>query len=522
MNFLRDKQVIKKIFLLLVIAVFSTAIFVNLSHPLTNDYFAIDTIANIVSIIIFLLIIYTLIKATNLTQKNIIIWMIIILTIGIVLRIISINFFDTVQVSDFKNAELLYKFLQNNEFVYQTNPMKNTALQTNFSLFPTWAFYSYLLYFLYQIFGFSYIFVKILNIALYIATSIFIYLGAKNIFSQKIGLLSVLIFSIAPTLIIYNNVATPDHFTILFMSIVIYIWSLILKCDNQKKKYLLTLVLIINMIFVNLFKPLSVYMLLVFICTELIVEIFGNKDKHYLKNNWKYYVFFILAFFIFNKTITYSMNEMIENSIQISVKDATSFYLLWGYSVDEEGKFDSNYVYTKVRKELVAKYNNDYDLILNDFEKIAYDNFKNNIKYLPSIWWSKFDIAFSNEMDYFSFANTSNNSDEIKLEYYNKVYIFTNTFMAINYLMLIICCIGLYKNKIPEKGTIIILLMIMGYVAILILGGVQSRYKSLISPQFFILFAVGFDYMLSKWHLNMAKTKKGVMLNVGYDNSSSL
>lgn len=521
MGFIKEKQIIKKLFLVFMIAFFLGSMYINLYPLISNNYFTRDVCFYLFIIIFIIILFYMIIKSIDLNTKKTILCISIILLLGIIARIISIYLFKTEQVSDFQNAEKLYKFLLENKFQYQSNPLNNTSLQNNFSLFPTWTLYCYLMFVLYNIFGFTTAFVKYMNIILYVISTIFIYIGAKNFYTKKIGLLSIFIFSLAPTLIIYNNVATPDHFTILFMSIVIYIWSLLLKYSNTKTKYILSIFLIINMVLINMFKPLSIYMLLVFICSE-VISLFTKKEAKAFKKNWKYYLFFIITFICINSGANYILNNSVEKLIKLSVKDSSSMYMLWGYSLNEEGIYDSNYIYTPKMAELSKKYQNDYNLILKDLDKIASDNLKQNVKYLPKIWIAKFRIAFNNEMDYFSFANTSKDSEIISNKYYNKVCLITNSFMALNYLMIVLFCIYEYRNKIFEKKSYIILLMIMGYLAILILGGVQSRYKSLISPQFFILYALGIDYLLRKLNINFIKIKKGVKIDVSFSNNTSV
>lgn len=514
---------------------FSYATYVCLNKLLISSFFFPKILSALGIIILLTLIFYILISKLKLTNRQTIIILLLLIIAGVGLRIWSVNYFQTSQLSDFANPEKLYKYIEKNgQFSVHDRTIDYHSLQNNFSLFPTWANYSYLVLNIYNIFGYHPNIVKIMNIILFVLTNVFIFVGTKNMFSKKIALLTCLMFSISPTLILYTNVATPDFFTILFMSLIILFWSLSIKNKTIiKKKYIYMFLTIVSMACVNLFKPLSIYMLLVIIVSEFILEISGNYKniKSYFKQNYKFLLFILISFFTLNFSFAKITNVYVENNIKLSIKNSSSMYLLWGYSVDKNIKYSSNYVYDRVMPDLNEKYNNDYDLILKELSVVAKDNFKKNIKYIPNIWNDKFVILFEFE-DYYYWANTSKNKEKIYDESFNTYTVISAAYAGIMYISIIILALILIfkknKDKTMTKNGIIILLMIAGYLAILILGGVQSRYKCLISIQFAIISAISLNQLVSiianfnSKHFSIKKTKKEIILNVGYNNNSSL
>lgn len=341
--------------------------------------------------------------------------------------------------------------------------------------------------------------------------------------------MTIFLFSICPSLVVYSNIATPDHMTILLMTIIIYLWSKLLKLNNMnKRKLLLTLLLIIFMCLINLFKPLSYFMLLVFIGSELLNNFRNRKAiQKYFKYNFKYTLFFIFSFIILNLAISNLLNFTIENTMKTKVISDKSSYLIWGYTIDDKGEYNSDFIYQKLYTKLLKKYDNNLDKLYEEMSAIAKQNLKNNINYLPKIWLAKYKLAVGHEGDFFSFANTNNNSNYSKrISYkYNDFLMLGNSFMSICYLFMGLACLFSVVKQNKQKELSIVLLMIIGYLAILVLGGVQPRYKSLIFPQIFIVSALGINYFMSLFKhfiINIKKNKGSVIINVGISDNSSI
>ena len=202
------------------------------------------------------------------------------------------------------------------------------------------------------------------------------------------------------------------------------------------------------------------------------------------------------------------INYYVEKNIKMPVVNSMPYYFLWGYSVDENGNYSSDYVLSKVIDDIYEKCNYDTQCIVDKVYIIAKGTFQKNIKYLPNILLAKYKIAFSEEISFFNWANTGINKDKIQNEYYNKFFVYAHGFMLVCYIMIIVTCIDsiIVGDKAKEKS--IILLMIVGYTLILVLGGAQSRYKALIFPQLCTTFALGIECLSNIFGKLIKKEKK--------------
>ncbi len=484
-----------------------TLIKLNNTKPFTYIAFSFMIIS-----IIFIGIGYIL-KKIKLSKVKELIIIIILFIIGLTLRIYSINYFDTSQTSDFAKGIDLYQYkLEGNKFIYHENKLKDNHYQIYFAQYPSWFTYDFINYKILDIFGSHPSYFKVCNLILFSLTFIFLYIGIKRMFNNKIGLLTLLIFSTMPSLIAYTNVSTPDHFTIFLVSLVIFIWSFVLKNKNIRQKYILTIPLVISMCLINLFKPIAIYMLLVFIASEILVEFMDNLKnlKTYFKNSWRYISYFILIFIGIYLTTNYVLNKSIQNYIKTETVNSSSSYLIWGYSVNDKGDYDPEYIYSDIYSKLYDKYSGNLKLVFEDLDKIAKKTIKSNVRYLPKIWYQKFRIALDDDAAFFNWANTSNNPQKVlnNLNDYDDYLLIANTFMAFIYFMIsILCIIFIFKSE-HKKELSIILLMLVGYIAILVLGGVQPRYKAIIFPQLSIACAIGIYCIVDLIKLIFAKKKE--------------
>ncbi len=491
------------IFLIGVFSIFLYASIFTFCYLKDTYNYSYQIIGLILFYLFFFLTSLYILNKIKLNKKSLIIILTIITLIGIGFRIFSLNYFKTIPTSDFAIGNDLYNFLESDgKFIYHENKLEDNFFQIYFARYPSWFTYDIIVYKINSLIGNNINYLKILNIILYIFTNIFLYLGVKNLFNEKIGLLSSFIFSLIPSLIVYNNVQTPDHFTVFLMSLIIFTWSIILKSSN-KKKYILTFILVFLMSLINLFKPIGIYMLLVFIVSEIFINI--NNIKSYLKNNYQYFIYFIIMFLSIYILVNKTLNNIVENYIKNETVNSTSAYLIWGYSLDDNGKYNSDFLFNKVYKSLKEKYQGNLTLIYNDLSQIAKENIKNNLNKLPYIWNEKLKISLHDETSFYYWANTSQNEfiaskNNNNLDHFALI---SNSFMIMIYLMISLVSLLTIFNNEKKKEISIILLMIIGYLAILVLGGVQGRYKAIIFPQFAIICSLGI-YLLAKF------IKKGV------------
>lgn len=455
-----------------------------------------NTLIVFLFLVMFIYISILIIKKINTEKKYItLITLLFIITLGLSARIVSNYIFKTIPTSDFKAPHVVYHEKDNGIFNKVTNSAEQSLYQTYYSTFPAWFPYMKVVSLVYDVFGENVLNIKIMNWIFYVASTILMYIILKDK-SPKNGLFAALLFSLFPSLILYSNLTTPDHITIFLFLFYIYTWKKLLKSRKESEiksiiKY--SILNIISMCLINLFKPLSILGILIFICAEIICyfpEILDNKKRlSYFKKNIPYIIAFIIIGLGALKIESIILNKTVEKTINVKVVDSTGLYMLWGYSIDEKGNYNSNPA-NKIYDELLKKNNNNIEKTMKETNVLAKEQFKRNFKYLPSIIWQKFNIAYHTEKDIFSWANYSENaiySQNIKDKYSRAFEILANSYMSI---ILIMTSIALFKNsqkKYIDNLVVVISLIVTGYTCILVFGGVQPRYKTLILAPFCIL-----------------------------------
>jgi 4-amino-4-deoxy-L-arabinose transferase-like glycosyltransferase len=496
--FFKNKNLIVHLFL-----IFSTLIFICASISPIRTLFKNNFMYTIISLIVFCVLIYCIwkfLKRAEVEKKWIEYLIVgILILLGLLLRIGTNNIIKTQPISDFNTPHDVYKQLhsENNDiFAPKSDYQSLSFYQRYYSSYPAWFPYMKVISFIYDTFGENLKYIKLMNWGLYIITSLLLYWIGKKIKSKKAGIIALLLFSCFPSLIVYTNITTPDHFTILLFTCFIATWVKLLEYRKKKsKKIILWCFLnVLSIIGINLFKPLSILGLLVFICTELLCILFPilrerESRKQYFKQSFAFAVGFIIACYLGISISSHILNVQVEKTIHTEVVDSTPLYLLWAYSLDEKGNYNPD-IATQTYTELLIKYNGNQKEVMKELAILAKTQIVKNISKLPKIFYQKFKVVFSSEEDIFSFANYSNNEiyeqklRKTILKYY--IYI-SNTFMGVLFLLCTFSLIKEIKDKEKNPIIIVITLTIIGYFLILLLGGVQGRYKMLMASLLCIL-----------------------------------
>lgn len=448
------------------------------------------TFGIIVAYVLLILIVYIIIKKIKLENKYVeIISVILIISLGLALRIGTDQIMKSVPISDFATPHAVYHLKDTGIFAKRNSVADNSFYQTYYSTFPAWYPYMQVVSVIYNIFGENIINIKILNWILFTLTSIALYFACKNSFSKRTGIFAILLFTLFPSHIIYSNITTPDHLSIFLITLWLLTWSKIVYYRKNEKKKEIIIFSVLNILcvcLINLFKPLSIFGILVFICAEILcfTDVLIEKEtrKKYLKSGLIYCLSFILICFLALNIENKILYKVVEKKINTKVVDATSLYLLWGYSIDEKKQYNSKPA-NDIYDYILAKNNNDVEKSIEEVKSIAKDQFINNLPYLPSILWQKFFVAYYNEYDLFTIANHSNDAiyDQKISDNYLKIYNYiANGYMSMLLFLIIVALIKELRSKKRNSMIFISSLIIIGYTCILVFGGVQPRYKALI------------------------------------------
>lgn len=448
-------------------------------------------------IVTFIIILGKRLESENVIFERLLI--ILIIATSIIIRIFSFTILKTVPVSDFKVPTDFYNYF-NQRGPYISGEDAD-FYQLYYARFPAWFTYMRIVRLIYNIFGFNVNYIVYMNILLNAGTTLVIYLVGKKIFSKKTGFLAAGLYAFSPSMIVYSSVHTPDHFSMLLIGVICMFWSRMYnarKFDNKKGFYTNALLVIFFACLLNLFKPLKILLLLVFVCTEIMCsyhEVFANL-KVYLKKNYRYWLMFITTFIVSSWLTSSILNMRVESVVKIETVDSLPMYLFTGYSVNDSGHYD-NAAGDEILYQLMEKYGQDQEGLMKELSILARQQLKDNSKHLINIWAEKYGSLVSNEYTYWSFANYSDdvnytNSLETAI---GPVFLrLAASSMLIIYIGVIILAAKQIFTSSHNDMLVTLSLMIVGYLLMLIVGGgVQSRYKSIIMPIMILVSAQGWE-----------------------------
>ncbi len=418
-----------------------------------------------------------------------------ILILGILFRAVCYYFLNVAPFSDFAMPTEFCKFLQENgpytEYVIRTKELDH--FQRYYSLYPAWGSYMLIARTLFHIFPINADVLFYLNLFLLIVTySCFFFLLRETV-SKKCLKITLLFVSFFPHAILWSSIATPDHITVMILSVILLLWG---KCVTIKSegwgKYVPVILLAFAAALVNLFKPLSVLLLLVMICS--LILLLANHEMHIKKTAWLLFVYGGV-FFVSNSFLSHVNERLISDVIQTDVQQATPFYILWGYSVNEEGIWDDQ-VASELINEALEKQETLAESI-QSLEGAAKEMVTEHVKELPAIWLRKFQILFYSDTYPCDWIRTdgSNMWIDLFLRYKECLGVL---FSVLNIASL---CILPFSLRRRDALTLFSSLGWLGYILFLVAASIQTRYRFIPLMTFqIILTAAGIEEIsCCKW-----------------------
>lgn len=483
-------QILQKSYLIFVAIIIGLAILCPVVS--LNEINFWGTCGIIIFYLVLVLILYFITKHLPLENKKVeIISVIVIILLGLLLRIGVNHLLRTIPVSDFATPHDVYNLHHSGSDIFDIKKSSEelSFYQRYYATFPAWFPYMKVVSGIYNVFGVNLNFIKIMNYILFIITSLILYQTGKNAFSKKVGIIAIALFAFIPSLVVYTGITTPDHITIFLFTLWLWTWSKIIKHrenKNKKEIVIFSLIQFLIICLINLFKPLSVFGILVFLCTEILCYfkylIDRESRKQYLKEGLIYTISFVIICFMSLQIENKVLSKVVEKEINNKVVDATSLYLLWGYSLDNNNNYDPAPAST-IYENLLMKNKYDVAKTMEEINVLAKKQIINNKEYLARILKQKFNIIFESELDIFIWANVS--GDDTHDFYIKEAYEDTYIFIASGYIIMLLTMIEIaiikeIKAKNINNMIIVTTLIIIGYIFILVLGGVQARYKVLI------------------------------------------
>ena len=167
--------------------------------------------------------------------------------------------------------------------------------------------------------------------------------------------------------------------------------------------------------------------------------------------------------------------------------DSTGLYLMWGTAINEEGNYDPN-IASDEFFVVNEKYSGDYDLMFQEFMEIGKEWFKQNFS--PDLVWQKIKAGFCSEYGFYGAANTSaveGYASSVDQVLYTPLLLSMLSYMHILYILSCLYAIFMIVQKRIKKADLLIMIILFGYVCVLMISGIQHRYKSLVIPIWCIL-----------------------------------
>lgn len=420
----------------------------------------------------------------------------VIFILSILLRVVFIFLMETKLTSDFNIPNVYYE--------------TGDIYKGYYSYYPAWYFYMKILHFIYDVLGYHTTLAKLANIVPYAVSFFILYRLSEKLFLKKEYVnLSLTLFAFFPPLIYFTSITTPDHFTILF--IILFIYSYICAISNTgKKRYGYYLIMAISAAFAELFKPLIILFILVVFFTEIFTIQKGIQrgGRKTLIN-----AVIVIALLVCCSQITgKTRNFLIEKEIGVKTVNSTSLYLLWGLATNENGDIDSK-IGTQILNDAGknVKGDDETEILQKTMNKVnnkAKEIMVESIPRVPSIIMQKLSSLFSTDISYYIYA-APDPVNTTAMNIYEKfqpwAYALTDIFSLFMFVMMIFASLSCWKQI--DMNKIIIFLFVLGYIAMLLLGGMQPRYKIILTPLWTILSVYGINYVKEKRdHIEVSKT----------------
>lgn len=414
-------------------------------------------------------------------------WFVIMIA-GVVVRVVYYYLVQPVQVSDFYQPTKFYQYLIQHG-AYQEYSVELSALdefQIYYSLYPAWGVYMLLTHFLYRVLGCHTEIMVFLNILLFMFLFLVTYKLLRKIFLMStIVDWALLLLAFFPQMVMWTVVTSPDHFTVLGIILLAYVWENKQEIDRHSLLYILLEAICVG--FVGLFKPLIALLLLVIICSDGLLNILQRQTKKYIVRELLVTLAIII---VITSSINLISRQILKQYMKTDIQQATSFYILWGYGVDENGNW-SDHAADQIFDDAWKDKDTLGDIVAYT-NQAAVSMMKDNITLLPRIILQKFKLLFSSE-NWPSDWGLRNENNQIAVRIKNSRWRDAGL-ATLNVITLLLLPFSFLKR---DKIVIYLSMFWMGYICFLLASGIQTRYRFICLPVQLILASIGY-YNLSK------------------------
>ena len=426
-----------------------------------------------------------------------------IITIGIALRIVTYDTFKTLPTSDFKTPHAAYEYqLEHNGFPAD----KPSFFKTYYSRFPSWYPYFRYIKLTYDTFGQSVNLVVFLNIFWYAFSAAFLYLAARVFWSFSTSALAASALTFSPFFVVWSSVTSPDHLSLATVCLMLFLFGKAYKArdsGNMGTTLCFSAAAMFMAAFTECFKPVALVYGLAFICVELVVRILPavfskNWAALFHRIDLALLAVAVPVFFISLSLVKIWMKTEVERDMHVPVVNSIWLYIGWGYSV-KDGRYAPQIVDEKF-KELTKEYPDRQDLVMEKMREYVISHIRQNIYSLPAVLREKAKTIFLFDTGAVTWAARETIKDQGKAvgKATGSLIGLPTFFTALLFFCSAIAAARQIWSKTANDFILLLLFMVVGYIMVLMLGGVQGRYKIIILPQLALLAAYGVHVMYSR------------------------
>lgn len=398
-----------------------------------------------------------------------------IIFLGIALRIAYYVYLSPQQSSDFFQATKFWNYLQENG-EYQNYTVLLSEMddfQKYYSLYPAWGYYMLLTHWIYRLFGCSTAYMVILNLVFNVLSFIVLYFMVREFASEWMAMICVAVAALWPQCILWSSVTSPDHITIFFLLLMGLFYMKYAKKRNEIKRGTSYLLLAICCgAGASIFKPISAFVCVLLLCSEILNMIIGNFSG--IRKSLVYGTEIIVLSLLVTWGLPVVLEPALEQYIRTDVQQATGYYLLWGYSVDENGNWDADQSGEAIRE---CEESETLAIGLEKVNIAVHKTLRENFHLFPRIWKQKFELLFYSETwpVYWSVNNADGTVNQEAADTFSS---WTGIWTIWNSLLILLMPFAL-KRK--DAAVSFLSLCWLGYMMYLIAGsGVQTRYRVIV------------------------------------------
>lgn len=336
-------------------------------------------------------------------------------------------------------------------------------------------------------------FITLINVML-------VYYLALLIFKKELyAFISGLIYSLWPSVILYQNIFSTEHLAITFILLSIVLFLILEKGINKRAKansLILAIMIGVILAILKFFKPVAIIIIIAIFIYNFIYKVFFTRIRtiNYFK------ICCLLSILVFYNFTSILIFNYIDNVVGKRVnRNPTSFYIYMGLSPTNErlglysgdivnkymnyvDEFNGNFnlvekaLYTDLKKEYKDNYNAFFAIIKNKFKNTWYDD-------TTILWW----------------VNASINTPEqllIERELFLKIAKCCSQLYYI--VVMILFLVGISScafNSQKSNYFFLINLFIVGVSLLLLIGETQGRYKVITYPFIAIVVTKGILYI---------------------------